>query len=325
MKPFYVVLLMGAAALGGGLVVRYSDHPVEITMAQSSPPPSVVAPPTPSSVHVGASTSVPVHGAPPPAETRATPQPAAREENRPAPKPDEKSARKPEVKPSPKPSVFGPPPSERIVSEPRIIARVKIPPDPPAVIPLERTVTTPTPAPAPAPKDLAAAPAPVPAPQAKTPAPAPLPQPEANHATLTTGMLINVRINSALSSNLNSPGDVFLGRLDRPLVAGGFVIAERGAEVRGEVVESRTPAYGQGPPELTIRLREILASDGQRIHLVSEPWRKLGGLPNTYNPNAAKPANIYDTPLTRNGAAVIRPATTIPFKLSEKVELTEKR
>ena len=30
MKPVYVVILMGAAAIGGGLVVRYSDHPVQI-------------------------------------------------------------------------------------------------------------------------------------------------------------------------------------------------------------------------------------------------------------------------------------------------------
>ena len=43
MKPYYVVLLMGAAAMGGGLVVRYSDHPVEITMAHVAP--AVVAPP----------------------------------------------------------------------------------------------------------------------------------------------------------------------------------------------------------------------------------------------------------------------------------------
>ena len=130
-------------------------------------------------------------------------------------------------------------------------------------------------------------------------------------------MLITVRINEALSSNLNSRGDVFSGTLERPLVADGFVIAERGARVRGEVVESR--AAGRDS-ELSIRLREILASDGQRVHLVSAPWRK-GGI----DPLTARSSSVYDIALTRDGAAVIRPATSITFRLDQPVELTERR
>ena len=251
MKPFYVVLLMGAAALGGGLVVRYTDHPVEITLAHSVPP-TVVAPPIPPRARIGPSNSVTVRSAPE-ASKEPLPRPVA-----------EKPA---------KPSAFSP--VERVqpdavVTEPRIVARVKIPPEPPAVTPLERStvasfVATPAPAAA--------------APPAPAPAPVPPPPPESNHATLRAGMLINIRITEALSSNLNSPGDVFSGTLDRPLIADGFVIAERGARVRGEVVDSKSAAPGQGLPELSIRLREILASDGQRVHLVSEPWRKLGTPP----------------------------------------------
>jgi hypothetical protein len=127
-------------------------------------------------------------------------------------------------------------------------------------------------------------------------------------------MLISVRIREALSSNLNSKGDVFSGTLDKPLVADGFVIAERGARVRGEVVESRS---GGRESELSVRLREILASDGQRVHLVSEPWRKQGA------DEAAR--GVYDAALTRGGAAVIRPATSITFRLDQNVELTERR
>jgi hypothetical protein len=136
--------------------------------------------------------------------------------------------------------------------------------------------------------------------------------------------LINIRITEALSSNLNSPGDVFSGTLDRPLIADGFVIAERGARVRGEVVDSKSAEPGQGLPELSIRLREILASDGQRVHLVSEPWRKLGTPPTGNDRTSGRPGSVYDVALTRGGAAVIRPTTTIPFRLSETVELTEK-
>ena len=138
---------------------------------------------------------------------------------------------------------------------------------------------------------------------------------------MRSGLLIAVRINEALSSNLNSPGDVFSGTLERPLIADGFVIAERGARVRGEVVESKSAGHGQGLPELAIRLREVLASDGQRVHLVSQPWRRQGAAYAGVDPRGG----VYDAALTRGGAAVIRPGTSITFRLDETVDLTEKR
>jgi hypothetical protein len=128
-------------------------------------------------------------------------------------------------------------------------------------------------------------------------------------------MLISVRVNQALSSNLNNPGDVFSGVLDRPLVADGFVIAERGARVRGEVLESKSDTAS-----LALRLREILASDGQRVHVVTEPWRAVGA----YTRYQTR-SNPYDAPLTKNGAAVVRPATSLTFRLEETIELTERR
>jgi hypothetical protein len=128
-------------------------------------------------------------------------------------------------------------------------------------------------------------------------------------------MLISVRISQALSSNLNNPGDVFAGVLDRPLIADGFVIAERGARVRGEVLESKADTAS-----LALRIREILASDGQRVHLVTEPWRVAGA----YS-RYSRPSSPYDVPLTRNGAAVVRPSTNVTFRLEETIELTERR
>jgi hypothetical protein len=267
MKPLFVIVLMGIAAISGGLLVRYHHEPVPVATAEPVPPP-VVAPPIPPAAHV-----VP-----------------------------------PTVEQPPKPSAFAKPepkPEPKIPPSPPLIARVHIPPDPPAVTHIEHTtVATPSP------------PAPAPAP---TPAPAPAPpQPDANHATLRAGMLISVRINQALSSNTNSPGDVFSGVLDRPLIADGFVIAERGAKVRGEVLESKS----ETAPQLALRLREILASDGQRVHIVTEPW-KTGGVYNRYPKSTS--ANPYDAALTRDGAALVRPATTLTFRLEEPVELTEKK
>jgi hypothetical protein len=287
MKPIYVVILMGAAAIGGGLVVRNANHSVQVAQARSIPP-TVIAPPIPPTSHMGPSDSVPVRSAPPEVPTEPAEKPSAFS----VPVHVGKQEHKP----------VDPPPA------PTIVARVHIPPEHPAVIPLERSFV-----PEPAPTAALALQL---APAAKQASPPPLPEP--NRATLKSGILIAVRISDALSSNLNSPGDVFSGTLDKPLIADGFVIAERGAHVRGEVVESKSAGRGQGSSsELAIRLREILASDGQRVHIVSQPWRREGG--------ADSARNVYDAALTRGGAAVIRPATTITFRLDETVELTEKR
>jgi hypothetical protein len=304
MKPLYVIILMGAAAIGGGLIVRYSDHPTEITLAHSVPP-TVVAPPIPPAAHFGPSNSVPVRSAPP---------------EKPSPLSEVQKTAKPEPSPS-EPRTLEP-----RTSEPHTTMRVRIPPDPPAVTPLERSPIESRVPLAAAPARPSPAPAPTPAPAAPVarvvatpPEPAPAPSaPEPNHATLRAGMLIAVRINEALSSNLNSPGDVFSGTLDKPLIADGFAIAERGARVRGEVIESKSAGHVS---ELTLRLREIVASDGQRVHLVSEPWRKVS----TGNDAAGRPGNVYDTALAQGGAAVIRPATSVTFRLGETVELSEKR
>ena len=295
MKPVYVVLLMGAAAVGGALAVRYSERPMKIAVAGSLPP-TVVAPPIPPVVRVGPSNAVPVHSDPV-APGSAAPDP-------PLPKPQKPSALSQLVHIGKSDAPVAPQP----------LARTRIPVEPPAVTVLESPAAS-RPAPPPAPVAAKEAPA---APRADLQPPPPGP----NHATLKAGMLIMVRINQALSSNVSSPGDVFSGTLDRPLIADGFVIAERGAEVRGEVVASKSGGNGQGLPELTIRLREILASDGQRVHLVSQLWRKQG---TGYAGNDAFSRNVYDIALTRGGAAVIRPATTIPFRLDQSVELTEKQ
>lgn len=287
MKPVYVVLLMGAAAIGGGLVVRYNDHPVQSAQARSSPP-TVVAPPIPPAAHVGPLNSAPLHPA----------QPEIRE-----PAPEKPSALS-------LPVHIGKP--ERTPAEstpgPTIVARTRIPPEPPAVVPLEHSTVlppAPVPAPLPEPKEVAATP---------QTSPQPAPQPEPNHVTLRPGTLISVRIIEALSSDRNVRGDIFNGTLDRPLVVDGFVIAERGARVRGEVVTSSHAGRVDGMAELTLQLDEVYTSDGQRVHIVTQPWRKQG----TFSTGDG------DVMVARHPAG-INPFTSIPFRVEQPVEITEKR
>jgi hypothetical protein len=261
MKPVYVVLLMGAAAVVGGLFVRYTDHPARIP--QSNPaPPTVVAPPVPPAGHLA------------PAEPPVEP-----------PKAEKPSALSlPVHVGKPAPEAVDPP-----TQHPSIIARTHIAPDPPAVFPLGHTV-----APQVAP------------PVAAKPEPAPLPapqQPEPNHVTLRTGTLIPVRITDALSPDHNLQGDVWAGTLDHALIVDGFAIAERGARVRGEVLDARRGGLFHGNALLTIELKEVSTSDGQKVHIVTAPWHKEGGAAN----------------------GEIKPGTSISFRVEQTVEITEQR
>ena len=310
MKSFYVIALMGAAAVGGGLIVRYNDHPVEITLGRPLPP-KVVAPPiAPAAKITSVSTA--------PRQQETSQEPPTRARFVPDQQPSKPSALSEPARRTRSEPAHAPRP-ERTPAEPRYTARVTIPPDPPAIIPLESSSVPPRAAEPAAtlPPTVAEKPAPTPS-ASQAPSAPEHSSPEPNRATLRSGMLITVRIHDAMSSNLNSRGDVFSGTLDKPLIADGFVIAERGARVRGEVVDARSA----GPSsELAIRLREILSSDGQRVRIVSDPWRKSGSVDST--PSGS--TNPYDQPLTRDGAAVIRPGTTVSFRLEENVQLTERR
>jgi len=295
MKPVYVVLLMGAAAIGGGLVVRYTGHSAPVAPTRPAPP-TVVAPPIPPPTRMRPSDFVPVRSAPAEPPVAAPEKPSALSLPVRLDQPD----RNPNTSP--------------------VVARTRVPPEPPAVIPLERSTVPRPPVPAPAPVQSAmvepkeAVAFSQPAPQREPP-----PQPQANRVTLRPGMLVPVRITEALSSDRNVHGDVFTGTLDRPLIADGFVIAERGARVRGEVITSTHAGRGDGMAELILQLKEVLTSDGQHVPIVTQPWRKQGNFSSGEDPTDAGSGMVTRHP------AVIKPATSIPFRLDQAAEITEKR
>jgi len=318
MKPVYVILLMGAAALGGGLVVHYSERPADISLGVTMAP-KVVAPPV--VPHDPISPDAVSAPAPPPDPAKAvepTPQVPARRE-----KPSALSHTVHVGRATP-------------VAPPRT-GSVHIPLDPPAVVALDIPPDEPA-----APLASSGRSDPVITPAAPPP----------NHVTLPAGMLITVRIIDRLSSDRNSQGDVFSGSLERPVIAEGFVIAERGARVRGEVVYAKRAGRVQGVSELTIRLREISTSDGQHVQIVCHDWRKQG--PTSMGTDAAKiaggaalgaiigaisgggkgagigaglggAAGTGDVLLTRGGPAIIKPETSITFRLERPVEITEQQ
>lgn len=147
------------------------------------------------------------------------------------------------------------------------------------------------PAPAP-PAPVAPAPAPPPPPeepqtQVPPPAPpilnppsgtetAPPPPRTPNTVTIPAGALLSIRLGETLSSEKSQPGDMFSATLDQPLVVDGFVIGERGARVRGKVVESQKAGRVSGVSSLAVQIVRLHTSDGQDIAIETERFRKEG-------------------------------------------------
>jgi hypothetical protein len=89
-----------------------------------------------------------------------------------------------------------------------------------------------------------------------------------------------------LSTERNKDGDAFVATLDQPLVVDGFVIAERGARVRGRVVQAVRSGKVEGLAKLSVQLTEINTSDGQRLKVETSPFERQAST--THKADAAK-------------------------------------
>ena len=199
-------------------------------------------------------------------------------------------------------------------------------------------VETPVPAVEPAPKPVEA--------------PAPPPPPPARKVTIAAGTQLSVRLIETLSSDKNHPGDTFTASLDEPVVADGFVIAERGARVEGRVVDAEQAGRVKGLAKIGLELTLLLTSDGQRVEISTESFSKNG--PESKKTDAAKiggaaaigaaigaiagggkgaaigagvggAAGTGGVVATRGNAAVLNSETKLSFRLSNSVTITEKR
>jgi hypothetical protein len=188
------------------------------------------------------------------------------------------------------------------------------------------------------------------------PAPEPViqpgPEPVVPHTvTLTVGTALPVRIGETLSTNRNQPGDTFLATLDQPLVAEGFVIAERGARLEGRVVGMERPGKVQGLARIEIELTKLTTSDGQRLRIRTASWSKQaqqsygtdaakiaggaaigaaigamagGGKGAAIGAGAGGAAGTADVLLTRGKDSGIPVETRVTFRLQDPITITER-
>jgi hypothetical protein len=166
---------------------------------------------------------------------------------------------------------------------PQVIAQVQAAPAPVAATP----APVQQPGPAASQQQPAAQPEPTTVETRNVVPPPPAPPPaEPNSVTIPVGTTFQVRIGETLSTERNKDGDAFVATLDQPLVVDGFVIAERGARVRGRVVQALRSGRVEGLAKLSVQLTEVNTSDGQRLKVDTSPFERQA--PTTHKADAAK-------------------------------------
>jgi hypothetical protein len=235
-----------------------------------------------------------------------------------------------------------PPPQEPVPSP--MPAPLPPPPAPVQEAPPPPTVTAPPVVVAPQP----------PVPQEEPPQAPPPQMPEMrtpNTVTIRPGTVLTVRVAETLSAARNEKGDGFLATLEQPLVIDGFIIAERGARVEGQVVDAERPGRAGGPSHLRLELIRLSTSDGQRIRIRTEPFKKDGassagtdlakvgvgaaigaaigaaaggGKGAAIGAGVGGAAGTADVLLTRGKPAEIPVETRISFRVQEPITLTER-
>lgn len=158
---------------------------------------------------------------------------------------------------------------------------------------------------------------------------APAPQPHT--VTLWSGTPLTVKLDQPLSTDQVKEGQYFRATLTVPVVQDGFVIADAGSGVTGEVIEARRAGLFGRAPNLRLVLKQIRATDDQVVPIETISWNDRGrrrnpvaGTVRTFA-GAFSQAWVGEEPFV-NGLHhnLVLPANTIlEFKLAAPVSLTE--
>ncbi len=161
-------------------------------------------------------------------------------------------------------------------------------------------------------------------------------------ATFDSGTAVTIRLGETLSSGYDRRGETFRGTLETPLVANGFVIADRGSAAVGRVLYVHKARLIGSASELRLILTGINTTDGQFVAIDTHPWDEKGGRMHLGNPakmavgavaevvsDAAKVAH-FDGSGPNLGKVTNQKVVTLPkdarltFRLAIPVTITEK-
>lgn len=93
--------------------------------------------------------------------------------------------------------------------------------------------------------------------------------------SLPAGTMLAVRLIDRVSSDKSQAGDRFEGTLDRPVVVGGKVVADKGSSVVGRVVRVRKAGRMTAPSELVLELVELVCPT-DRVAIQTDPIERSG-------------------------------------------------
>jgi hypothetical protein len=314
-------------ALGGALIYVRSNEPSRVAQVTSAAVPAQTAP-APATTEPAAAPTTPTVAPPTAAEPAKT-----AETEPPPPVREHKSVQKKEVARTVKPK------PRKVVNDD------------------DEAATAPAPPPqgAPAPESVQTAQATPPPQQNMQPepaaAPAPPPPPPPQVVTLQPGTTLKVRTLDTISTDHNFTGDTFRATLESPIVRNGYIIADRGSQVLGRVVNSEKAGRVQGLADLTLALTAINTTDGQRISIQTNTTNIKGaaskkrdaaeiaggsalgaiigaiaggGKGAAIGAGAGGGAGTVGALSTRGKAAVIQAETPLTFQLNAPATITEK-
>ncbi len=94
--------------------------------------------------------------------------------------------------------------------------------------------------------------------------------------TLPVGLDLVVRLDRTLSTASHQAGDRFMATLDEPIVIDRLIIADRGAQVEGRIVESDRAGRVRGRSFLAVELTSLHTDDGQVAALRTSRFEREG-------------------------------------------------
>jgi hypothetical protein len=138
--------------------------------------------------------------------------------------------------------------------------------------------------------------------------------PPAPEAEVPAGTLVAVRLNQAISTASNRPGDRFTATLESTLSAGRTVVVPRGARVHG-IVEGCAPSGRlRWRPVLRLSVHRVDVL-GQSYPLTASPWSSSGKRPvRRGGPVAAAAGRIQ---------LALRADTVLTFRLKEPMRVVD--
>jgi hypothetical protein len=111
-------------------------------------------------------------------------------------------------------------------------------------------------------------------PDAPAPA-APKPAETRQNITIPAETRISIRTVDSIDSTTNQPGDRFLATLEEPLFVEGNMVIARGADVYGQLAESRESGTFTGRSQLRLELTGLVVN-GQTLPIVTGDYQLTG-------------------------------------------------